>query len=128
MIRKLLNNNWFVFLLVAVFVFIAAGGFHQTNAAEPLPGEDLTVQNVFAIVNGLACWLIRVVTAIMVIFIVLAGFRFMAARGDAAKLTSAKKNLTNVLIGVVVIMGVYVIIATVANAVGADFSFIPLRC
>lgn len=92
-------------------------------------GIDLTIQDVFAIVNGLACWLTRIATAIMVIFLVIAGLRFMYARGEPAKYESAKKNFQHVLIGILVIMAVYVIIATVANAVGVtDFSFIPLKC
>lgn len=92
-------------------------------------GVDLTIQDVFAIINGLACWTTRVAVFIMVIFIILAGLRFMNARGDPAAFTAARKNFNHVLIGLIVIMGVYVIIATIANAVGVtDFSFIPLVC
>lgn len=92
-------------------------------------GIDLTIQDVMDIINGLACWLTRIATAIMVIFLVLAGMRFMYAQGDTSKLTAAKKNFQQVLIGILVIMAVYVIIATVANAVGrTDFSLIPLVC
>jgi hypothetical protein len=92
-------------------------------------GVDLTIQDVADIINGLACWLTRIATAIMVIFLILAGFRFMNARGDPTKWTAAKKNFRYVLIGILVIMAVYVIIATVAHAVGrTDFSLIPLVC
>lgn len=102
-----------------------AGG----TGEESWMGIDLTIQNVFAIVNGLACWLTRIATAIMVIFLVIAGLRFMYARGDPAKYESAKKNFQHVLIGILVIMAVYVIIATVANAIGVtNFSLIPLKC
>ena len=92
-------------------------------------GIDLTIQDVFAIINGLACWFARIASLLMVIFIILAGIRFMAARGDPKAYDVAKKNFGHVLIGLLVILGVYVIIATVANAVGVtDFSFIPLVC
>lgn len=92
-------------------------------------GIDLSIQDVADIINGLACWLTRIATAVMVIFLVLAGMRFMNARGDPAKWTTAKKNFQQVLIGILVIMAVYVIIATVAHAVGrTDFSLIPLVC
>ncbi len=92
-------------------------------------GIDLSIQDVADIINGLACWLTRIATAVMVIFLVLAGMRFMYAQGDTAKLTAAKKNFQQVLIGILVIMAVYVIIATVAHAVGrTDFSLIPLIC
>lgn len=92
-------------------------------------GIDLSIQDVADIINGLACWLTRIATAIMVIFLILAGFRFMYARGNPAAYQEAVKNFKHVLIGILVIMAVYVIIATVANAVGrTDFSLIPLVC
>ena len=92
-------------------------------------GIDLTIDDVFAIITGLTCWLLRAATAIMVIFLVIAGMRFMSAQGNPAAYEGAKKNFRQVLIGIIVIMAVYVIIATVANAVGRiDFSLIPLVC
>lgn len=96
---------------------------------EDWTGIDLTIQDVFAIINGLACWFARIASVLMVIFIIIAGIRFMAARGDPKAFTAARTNFNHVLIGLLVILGVYVIIATVANAVGIkDFSFIPLVC
>ncbi len=92
-------------------------------------GINLTIQDVGNIINGLACWLTRIATAIMVIFLVLAGLRFMYARGNPAAYQLAVKNFQHVLIGILVIMAVYVIIATVVHAVGrTDFSLIPLVC
>lgn len=113
-------------LAVLVLFFVLTG--LASAADDDWTGIDLTIQDVFAIINGLVCWLIRIITPIMIIFIVIAGLRFMHARGNATEFAAAKKNFNHVLIGLVVIMGVYVIIATVANAVGADFSFIPLVC
>lgn len=92
-------------------------------------GIDLSIDDVFNIIVGLACWLLRVAVAVMVIFLAIAGMRFMAARGSQTAYEDAKKNFNHVLIGIIVIMGVFVIIATVANAVGrGDFSWIPLVC
>lgn len=92
-------------------------------------GIDLSIQDVQNIIIGLACWLMRVIFAVMVIFLVIAGLRFMAAQGNPEDFAGAKKNFNHVLIGIIVIMGVYVIIATVATAVGSvDFSLIPLVC
>lgn len=98
------------------------------DLTEP-PNVDLTIQGVFNIITGLACWLLRVIGFVLVIFIILAGLRFMAAQSNSNKFTSAVTNFRNVLIGTLVILGVYVIIATIANAVGlTNFSFIPLVC
>uniref|UniRef100_A0A7V3J991 Uncharacterized protein n=1 Tax=candidate division CPR3 bacterium TaxID=2268181 RepID=A0A7V3J991_UNCC3 len=92
-------------------------------------GVDITIEDVANIIEGIACWLTRIATAIMVIFLVLAGLRFMNARGNPTAYQAAVKNFQNVLIGILVIMAVYVIIATIAYAVGrTDFSLIPLVC
>ncbi|MDO8591370.1 MAG: hypothetical protein Q7R60_00395 [bacterium] len=125
---KLLKKK-VIIILFFVAVLYLGHGYVWAAGEEGLSGIDLTIQDVFNIINGLACWATRVAMAVMVIFIILAGLRFMNARGEPAAFTAARKNFNHVLIGLLVIMGVYVIIATVANAVGiTDFSFIPLVC
>lgn len=124
-----MKKNLLIFFKVLLVVLYLGYGYVASAAGEEgLTGVDLTIEGVFNIITGLACWLTRVVGAVMVIFIVLAGLRFMNARGDTGEWTAAKKNFNQVLLGTLVIMGVYVIIATVAKAVGTDFSFVPLVC
>lgn len=99
------------------------------NPLGNFPGENLSAQDLTSIIIGLACWLARIGTLLPVIFIILAAFKFMTAGGEPKKYQDAKNNFKTVLLGILVIYGVYVIIATVANAVGiTDFSFIPLVC
>ncbi len=99
------------------------------NVLSSFPGQDLQASDVLKIVVGLSCWLTRVAFTLAIIFVILAGFRFMAAQGNQTKYGEAVKNFQTVLLGILVIYGVYVIIATVAHAVGiTDFSFIPLVC
>ena len=97
------------------------------GADEPL-GVDLTIQKLEGIITGIACWTIGVVFAIMLLALVAAGIRFFLAQGDPTKLGVARKNLTWVIVGIAVIIGTNVIIATVAYFIGADYSFIPLVC
>jgi len=126
-LNKILQKKLSIFLTIITVLYFASG-YVFAASGESLSGIDLTANDVIDIINGLACWAMRVAGAVMVIFLVLAGLRFMNAQGDTTKWATAKKNFNHVLIGIVVIMGTYVIIATVANAVGADFSFIPLVC
>lgn len=104
----------------------------KSGGGNPLggfPGEDIGVQDVARIIIGFACWLARIASLLAVIFVIWAGLGFMASGGDPKKYQSAKDNFKTVLWGILVVYGVYVIIATVANAVGiTDFSFIPLVC
>ena len=73
---------FFVMLLVAVLFLSYGYNVIAATGDTGLPGEDLTIQNVFAIINGLACWFARIASLLMVIFIIIAGLRFMVARGD----------------------------------------------
>ena len=124
-----MKKNLLIFFVMLLAALYFGYGYVWAAEAESLPDIDLTVQGLFNIIAGLACWATRVAVPIMVVFIILAGFRFMHARGNPTAFQAAKKNFVQVLIGLLVIMGVYYIIATVANAVGiTDFSFIPLFC
>lgn len=92
-------------------------------------GVDLTIDSLFAIITGLACWLTEIASILMVIFIVFYGIQMFLAQDDATKFGNAKKSFYYALLGIMVILGTYVIIATVANAVGANtYSLIPLSC
>lgn len=91
-------------------------------------GVNLTIQNVFGIITGLACWFTRFALILIVVYIVIFGIKFMMAQGNATKFEEAKKSLTWGLVGVLVILGTYTIIATVAYAVGGSYNPLPLNC
>jgi len=92
------------------------------------PGINLTIQDLLRIFTGLACWISSVALVLMVIAVIYYGIKFMMSQGDPTKLGDAKKSFLWGLAGIAVILGTYTIIATIANALGADFSFIPLSC
>lgn len=92
----------------------------QTQTNNPLsnaPGIDLRIQDVYGIVYGLACWASRFIIVIMVVLLILYGLRMMLAQDNENKFKEARKSLNYAIIGIVVIMGAYTIIATVANGV-----------
>lgn len=110
----------------AVIVF----GFVPSALAqyEDLPGIDLTIERVSEIIYAFACWLWSVSIFILIIFIILAGVRFMYAGGDPKKIGDARQNFKYVILGAIVVMGTFVIIATLAYNIGVDISFIPFDC
>ena len=98
-------------------------------AEDGYQGVDLTIQSVFGIITGLVCWFSQFALVLIVVYIVIYGVKFMMAQGNQTKYDEAKKSFTWGLVGVLVILGTYTIIATVANALGADYSLIiPLNC
>ncbi len=117
MINKLKNLGFAGFINVAA----AADTGYQ--------GIDLTIQSVFGIITGLACWFTRFALVLIVVYIVIFGIKFMMAQGNPTKYEEAKKSLTWGLVGVLIILGTYTIIATIANFLGGDYSLIvPLSC
>lgn len=133
---RIFTKNFLLKTLVIMAILFVVG-FHLAGhvAADTAAGGDgdwmgidLTIQDVSNIITGIACWLLRVGTVIAIIFVILAGIRFMYAQGNPKGFDDAKKNFVHVLIGLMVLYGFHVIIATVANAVGSSFSFVPLAC
>lgn len=123
------SRKFSVFSIVPLFSFSV---FNFVSAQGPASGDflgvELTVQDISRIITGFACWLIGIVLAVMVIFLVIAGVRYFLASGNETKVSDATKNLRWTLVGILVILAANVIIATVANALGADYSFVPLNC
>jgi len=81
------------------------------------PGVNLTIQSLFGVIAGLACWSTRLVTIVMVVMIVWYGFQMMASQGSEEKFKTARKSLGYAMVGMLVILGAYTIIATVGNTI-----------
>lgn len=126
--------------LNTVALFVVAISAKAAPDLSGTPGIDLTIQSLFGILTGLACWMSRFVIVIMVAAIIWYGIQFLISQGDPGKFTSAKKSINYAIIGIVVVLGAYTIISTVGTAVqGAgdaktnkfqwDFNnFVPLDC
>lgn len=119
MIKKISSIFW-----VATLSLFSLSAFAQ----EEYEGIPLTIQSVFGIITGLACWFTRFALVLMVVMIVFYGIKFMMSQGNQTKFDEAKKSFTWALVGVLVILGTYTIIATVANGLGSNYTLTPLDC
>lgn len=90
-------------------------------------GTDITVDGLINIANKLSCYFYDIAITGLVIFTIVAGIRFMMAGGNPEKVGQAKKNFRTVLIGALVIFGVFVIINTISASVGSSYR-IQLIC
>lgn len=57
---------------------------------------------------------------LFIIMIILAGFKWMTAQGDAKKVEEAKENIKNAVIGLVVVLAAYSITYFVFQALGVE--------
>ena len=87
------------------------------------PGGRVTVQFLFNILQGIACWSVRFGMILVGIMIVIAGIMYFLSRGNTQKMTDAKKTLTWGVVGAMVIFGVFTIIYSVAVIIGVEYSF-----
>ena len=91
-------------------------------AAVILPeGTGLTLDKIQQLIETVANWLIIIGVVIAVIFIIWGGLKYMYARGDETKATEAKESIKSGIIGAVIVLGVGVILRTLAAVVTRTF-------
>ena len=98
------------------------------SPTETPQGVDLTIQKVYSIIVGIACYLIRISIALIVIAVLYYGFRFLISQGEPSAVGKAKEGILYAVIGIAVILGTYTIIKTVSYAVDSDAEVTPLDC
>ena len=117
-----------VMLLLAPAFVLAVGneisaGLENTGLKQSLGGDTVNFQKL---IGNIILVFLGFVGIIMVILIIYAGFLWMTAGGDSAKVDKAKKFIVNAVIGVVIIMMSYAIttyvIKAINTAVGAPGS------
>lgn len=104
-----------------------SGGQPGGDNVDDLPGIDnLTIQGLVNLVTSIACYIIQIILAVMVIALLVAGIRFFLARGKPEEIGAARKNFTWVLAGIAIILATNIIIATISNFLGGSYD--PLDC
>lgn len=82
----------------------------------PLSSDIGTLEDL---VQALLTVLIIIAAPIVVIFIILAGFKYVTAQGDPGKLEEAKKALLYAIIGGILIIGATAIFEIIVNTIDA---------
>lgn len=78
----------------------------------PLAGSGVNTINDF--VKRLLDIVLTIGVPVVAVFIILAGFKFVTARGNQAEISKAKDNLLYTMIGAAILLGAWVL----ANALG----------
>ncbi len=81
-----------------------------SESAIPVPIEE--------IVANIIQYALSFLGVIFIILIIYAGFLWMTASGDSDKITKAKGILINAIIGVIIVLGAYVITAFIFSRLG----------
>lgn len=90
-----------------------------TSAAQNKPGDTaLTTNGVYNSLGQIVNYLIYIGALIAVLYIVFAGFKYLFAAGNSEEAGKARTMLFHGLIGLLIIVGAYVIVNTVQTVVG----------
>lgn len=100
-----------VSMLVAVTPAFAVQPSAPNTIQNPLNGISTVSEFVKAILNGI----LAIGLPVAVFFIVLSGFRFIAAQGNQEKLSEARSNFMWTIVGVAIFIGAW----TLANLIAA---------
>lgn len=100
-------------LFAAVF-FIGSVAHAAGELQNPLNSNFSSIPQFIA---GALKVLVVVALPIITLFIVISGFMFVMARGNASTLEKAKKNFVYVIIGALLILGAWVIATLISGTV-----------
>lgn len=91
-----------------------------TDQAGKVIGNDtyLTLQCLPYLFEGIINLLILFVGTACVVFIIMAGFKFMTSQGDAKQIDAARKTLTFAIIGLVVVLMSFLFITFISYITG----------
>ncbi len=105
----------FYFLL---FTFVSA----QVVIPQPqVQGRGLTLAELASLIAVVGSFLTNIAVLLAIIAIVISGIMYMRAGDKEANITKARGWLKNALLGALIILGVGVIINTIANVVSREF-------
>lgn len=107
-------------------IILAAANNNTLPTASP--GVALTFDRVIDILLGLTCYAAQLAGLLLIGALAFYGIQIILSRGNPDSFGAAKKSLGWAIVGGIVILGTYTIIATVATAVGASVPILPLNC
>lgn len=96
----------------------------NTNSLSSQPGTAFTIDRVFRIIESAVNIFFAICMLIAVSYAVYGGFMIATAGGDAARAATGRKTMTNAFIGIALILGVGVIVNSIAFAVSNPESFL----
>ncbi len=94
---------------------IATPAFAQNNSTglqNPLKFPDLS-----HFIEGFLKAIVMIALPLITVFIVYAGFKFIAARGNPGKLSEANKNFQYVILGAILILSAWVLATLIGGTV-----------
>lgn len=86
----------------------------------PCDGANCTLEDVFLLVNNIITFAItRLFFPIFIVAILYVGYTYLTASGDPKKVASVKKMAWHILLGILLVLGAWLIVKTTLDVIGA---------
>lgn len=115
--KALLQKSFLVFALVALGVLSASGAMAQLTVPNAANGTS-TATDANELLIVVTNWVLGIVGAVAVLFIIYGGFRYITAQGNSQQMDTAKNIIIKAIIGLVIVVVAYVIVNVVVTALG----------
>ena len=91
------------------------------NPTPPIQGSEIRLSEIQSIITQIAQVLIVLSVILAVIYIIIGGIAYMHAGGDEGRAKKAKDRIWKGIIGAAVVLGVGVILQTLAGLISRNF-------
>ncbi len=111
-------------LTTSTVAFLVSATSTFAQSAAPLIRQNKNFVNSNTKVENIPTLLVNMVSAVAVVLAVLylmfGGIKLITAKGDRAAVESARKHIFSAVIGLVVVLGVFVLLQFIFNVLGTD--------
>ncbi|MBI2674203.1 MAG: TrbC/VirB2 family protein [Candidatus Yanofskybacteria bacterium] len=119
--KKISKTTLVALAVVAVLMPVLVLAQALPTPTPPTSGQAIDLNEIEELVKRIAQFLIIISVIVAVIFIIWGGVMYMAARGDEDQAKNAKTTIWNGIIGAAVVLGVGVILQTLAGLITRSF-------
>ncbi|OGN13977.1 MAG: hypothetical protein A3J47_04255 [Candidatus Yanofskybacteria bacterium RIFCSPHIGHO2_02_FULL_43_22] len=119
--NKISKTTLVALAVIAVLMPVLVLAASLPTPMPPTTGQAITLNEIEGLVKRIAQFLIIISVILAVIFIIWGGVMYMAARGNEEQATKAKTTIFNGIIGAAVVLGVGVILQTLAGLITRSF-------
>ena len=114
----------FGYLFIGVFVYLFIGVFSRPVHAETLQylqnGDVATIKSLETLFKNLVQTVVGLSGVALFVMLLVGGFTFLFSGGDQKKLEQARGTITSAIIGLVIIVGGYLILRTIEVFTGVN--------
>jgi len=94
---------------------------NPTYVPTDIPGRDVpTIYGIEGIVTSILHIIVPVVGVVLLLMLIVGGFQYITSGGEVEQTTKARKTLTSALLGLLVVLGAWLIIKLIEEFTGLN--------